>query len=108
MIHTIDAAQINEEIVRNSNKLMIVDFYADWCMPCQMLAPILTELDKKYKEVEFYRINIDEAQEFSLLNEISAVPTLLFYREGEVVERVVGLNSIDKLSSIIETYYKEN
>jgi len=108
MIHTIDATQINEEIVRNSNKLMIVDFYADWCMPCQMLAPILTELDKKYKEVEFYRINIDEAQEFSLLNEISAVPTLLFYREGEVVERVVGLNSIDKLSSIIETYYKEN
>ena len=104
MIHTIDSNQINEEIVKNSQKLMVVDFFADWCMPCQMLAPILTELEKKYQDVEFYKVNIDESQEFAMLHEITAVPTLLFFKDGEVKERVVGLNSIEKLSNIIDMY----
>ncbi len=104
MVHTIDINQINEEIVRNSERLCVIDFYADWCIPCQMLAPVISELDKKYKDVEFYRVNIDEAQEYTMLHDITSVPTLLFFKEGEIKEKVVGLNSIDKLSNVIDMY----
>ena len=104
MIHVIEAGRINEEIVRNSQRLMIIDFYADWCMPCQMLAPVLQELDKKYPSVEFYKVDIEEAGDYATINRISAIPTIVFYRDGEIKERVVGLTSVDKLSSIIEAY----
>ena len=104
VIHTIDVNQINEELIRNSEKLTIVDFYADWCIPCQMLSPVLQELDKKYRDVEFYRINVEEAQDFATLHEITSIPTLLFYIDGEIKEKVVGLNSINKLSNIIDMY----
>lgn len=106
MIHLIDKSQINEEIVKNSQKLMILDVFAEWCMPCQMLAPILVELEKKYNEVEFYKVDADEAEEFLLLNNVTSIPTLLFYKDGQEVERIVGLESIDKISSIIEEYLK--
>ncbi len=104
MIHEIDEKQINEEIVKNSAKLTVIDFYADWCMPCQMLAPILKELDTKYPEVEFYRVNIDEAEEYSVMNDIVSIPTLIFYKENKEVERVVGLNPLEKLSELIDSY----
>ena len=104
MIHEIEEARISEELVRNSQKLMIIDFYADWCMPCQMLAPIMQELDKKYKDVEFYRVNVDEAENFSVTSNISSIPTLIFYKDGSEIERVVGLNSLEKLSNIIDAY----
>ena len=104
MIHDIEPNDINREVVKNSQRLMILDLYADWCMPCQMLSPILQELDKKYKEVEFYRVNVDEAEEFAILNEINSIPTLLFYKDGEIKEKIVGLNSMEKLSNIIDMY----
>ena len=104
MIHVIEPERINEEIVKNSQKLMIIDFFADWCMPCQMQAPILTELDKKYHDVEFYKVNVDEAQDYATLNNISAIPTLMFYKDGEIVDRVVGLTSMDKLAGMIEDF----
>ena len=104
MIHTIEPEKINEEIIKNSNRLMILDFYADWCIPCEMFKPVMQELDKKYKEVEFYRVNIDEAKDFVTINNITATPTLLFYKDGEIKERIVGINSVDKLSTIIDYY----
>lgn len=109
MIHHIEEERINEEIVRNSEKLMIIDFYADWCMPCQMLSPIMTELDKKYKEVEFYKVNIDEAPNYALTSNIKSIPTIVFFKDGKEAERVVGLESMEKLSNIIDYYHiKDN
>ena len=106
MVHLIEESQINQEIVRNSTRLMILNVYAEWCIPSGMIAPILTELDKKYKNVEFYKVNSDESKEFVLLNNITSIPTLLFYRDGEEKERIVGLESVDKISSIIDEYIK--
>ncbi len=104
MVHYIDEEMINQEIVANSQRLMILDVYADWCMPCQMLAPVLTELDKKYKDVQVYKVNADEAPNFTQMNNINSIPTLIFYKDGEEKERVVGLNSLDKLSNIVDSY----
>ena len=108
MIHLIEESQINQEIVRNSNRLMLLNIYADWCLPCEVLTPILQELDKKYKGVEFYRVNSDEANNFSTINNITSIPTLIFYKDGEEKERIVGVESLDKISSVIEEYIKED
>lgn len=102
MIHHIEESQISEEIVRNSSKLMVVDFYADWCVPCQMLTPILHEVDKKYKDIEIYKINIDESPNANVLHGITSVPTLLFFKDGEEIERKVGLMSIEKIAKVLD------
>lgn len=104
MIHHIEESQINEEIVKNSHKLSIIDFFADWCMPCQMLTPVLNELDKKYKNLEVYKVNVDEAQNVAMTYNINSIPTMIFFKNGEEVERRVGLESIEKLSKIIDEF----
>jgi len=76
--------------VINSDKLVVVDFYADWCMPCRFLSPLLEKLSKEYKEVEFYKINVDENQELAFEYGISSIPTVLFFRRGRVVGGFVG------------------
>jgi len=104
MIHYIDEEKIGEEIVLNSERIMVLDVSADWCIPCQMIAPILTELDKRYKDVEIFKINADECQNFMITNNISSIPTLIIYANGEEKERVVGLQSLEKLCNIINAY----
>lgn len=104
MIHHIEESQINEEIIKNSYKLVLIDFFADWCVPCQMIAPVLKELDKKYNEIEIYKVNIDEATNASMLYGINSVPTLLFFKNSEEVERKIGLESLENLSKIVEEF----
>ena len=104
MIHHIEEKQINEEIVKNSHKLSIIDFFADWCVPCQMLIPVLNELDKKYKDVEIYKVNVDECKNINMLYGINSVPTMIFFKDGEEVERKTGLESIDGLAKIVEDF----
>lgn len=107
MLHHIEESQINEEIIKNSHKLSIIDFYADWCIPCQMLTPVLQELDKKYSEIEVYKVNIDESQNSTISYGINSVPTLVFFKDGEEVERRVGLESLNNLSKIVEEFVSE-
>ena len=104
MIHHIEEKQIREEIVRNSNKLSIIDFYADWCVPCQMLTPILNELDKKYSDLEIYKVNVEECQSANMLYNINSIPTIIFFKDGDDVERKIGLESLEKLSKIGEEF----
>ena len=104
MVHHIEEDRVNQEIVVNSQKLMILDVYADWCIPCQMLSPILVELDKKFNDLEIYKLNADESSNFTTLNNITSIPTLIFYKDGEEKERVVGVSSIENLSQIVEGY----
>lgn len=108
MIHYIEESRIPEEMIKNSQKLSMIDFFADWCVPCQMLTPVLVELDKKYPEVEFYKVNIEEGKEAMMTYKITSVPTMIFFKDGREVERVVGLESIQDLSEIIESFTEKN
>ncbi|MCS7129829.1 MAG: thioredoxin [Archaeoglobaceae archaeon] len=76
--------------VIRSEKLVVVDFYADWCMPCRYLSPVLEKISKEYKEVEFYKVNVDENQELAFEYGISSIPTVLFFKDGEIVGGFVG------------------
>lgn len=85
--------KINEKEFINviqSERLVVVDFYADWCMPCRFLSPVLEKLSKQFKDVEFYKINVDENQELAFEYGISSIPTVLFFRKGKVVGGFIG------------------
>lgn len=102
MVHHIEPGQIIDEVLKNEG-LVVVDFFATWCAPCQMLAPVLIELDKKYgDEVEFYKVNIDESEDAAMRYGISSVPTLIFFKDGEEIDRQVGFADEDELSNWIE------
>lgn len=101
MIHHIDNNQINSEVL-NNDKLVIIDFFATWCVPCQMLTPILSEIDKEVSEVEIFKVNVDENQETAIRYNITSVPTLIFIKDGSEVERQVGLIEKEELKAIID------
>ena len=102
MVHHIEPGQIIDEVLKNEG-LVVVDFFATWCAPCQMLAPVLIELEKKYgDEVEFYKVNIDESEYAAIRYGVSSVPTLIFFKNGEEIDRQVGFADEDELSNWIE------
>ncbi len=78
----------NEEI--NREKLVLVDFWAEWCMPCRMLTPILERLEKEFKEVEFAKLNTDENPNIAMKYGIFSIPTVMMFYKGEVVNSFVG------------------
>ena len=102
MIHHIENERILSEVL-NSNTLVVIDFFATWCGPCQELSPILVELDKNYNgEVQFYKVDVDEKQDCAIRYGVTAMPTLVFFKDGNEIERKVGLLPKEKLEKIIE------
>ena len=90
-----------EEIV-GSEELTIIDFSATWCMPCRMLAPILEQVADKMPEVSFYNLDIDDNEEIAKRYRIFSVPTLLAFKEGKVIDSLVGLNSYDEVLAFVK------
>jgi thioredoxin 1 len=74
-----------------SEKLVIVDFWATWCGPCRMLSPLLDEVEAEMEDkVEVVKVNVDDADEIAMRFRIMSIPTLLFFKNGEMVDRSVG------------------
>ena len=81
-----------EEEVLGSDVPVLVDFYAPWCGPCRRLAPALEQTAKKFSEkARVVKVNVDDEPELASRYQITGVPTLLFVKDGQVVERVVGV-----------------
>ena len=74
-----------------SEKLVIVDFWATWCGPCRMLSPLLDEVEAEMDDkVEVVKVNVDDADEIAMRFRIMSIPTLLFFKNGAMVDRSVG------------------
>ena len=74
-----------------SEKLIIVDFWATWCGPCRMLSPLLDEVEAEMADkVEVVKVNVDDADEIAMRFRIMSIPTLLFFKNGAMVDRSVG------------------
>lgn len=79
--------------------IVIVDFFATWCGPCMMLAPILEELSEKYKVC---KINVDEEQELAIENAVMSIPTVYIYKDGELLNKFIGYKTKEEIEKIIE------
>ena len=83
-----------EEEVLKSEKPVLVDFYADWCGPCKMLSPIVDEVAEENTDIKVVKVNVDDAQDLAMKYQVMSIPTLVVIKNGEEVNRSVGL--IDK------------
>lgn len=98
----ITSKNFKDEVV-NEKGLVMVDFWAPWCSPCRMLAPIIDELTEEYKgKIKICKCNVDEAKEIAITYGIMSVPTIKFFKDGEVISEIMGLVNKDVLKKRIE------
>jgi thioredoxin 1 len=94
--------QFNEEVL-NAGEPVLVDFWASWCGPCRMVAPVLEEIAGDYEgRVKVVKVNVDDNANTASRFGIMSVPTMMLFKNGEPVETIVGFRKKEELSSIIE------
>jgi thioredoxin 1 len=85
-----------------SQGMVLIDFFADWCGPCRQLTPVLEEVAKEVREVKFLKVNVDNAQQTATDLGISSIPTLVLFKDGTEVDRVIGLIEEEGLKKFLE------
>ncbi len=84
---------------------VFLDFFAEWCMPCTMMSPIIDDLSEEFKgKIKFGKINVEENQKIAQKYGISSIPTFLFFKNNEILERFSGAINQDELSKILKKH----
>lgn len=93
------------EKILSENTLVMVDFFATWCGPCQMFSPIVEQVEDKYDgDLTVVKVDIDDNSDIAEKYTIQSVPTTILFKNGEVVERVSGMLSLSQCSDLIEKH----
>lgn len=87
--------------VLESDRVVIVDFWATWCTPCSMLIPVLKEIAAERTDIKVCKINMDEAEDIAEQYAVMSLPVLLFFKDGEMVEDSIGLISKERILSLL-------
>ena len=104
MVQEVNVSNFQSEVINNS-EVTVVDFFADWCGPCRKLSPIMEEIEHELSgRAKFTKINTDNNVELAQQYQISGIPTLLVFKGGELVERMVGLMPKSSIITNIEKY----
>ena len=91
-----------EEEVLNSEKMVVIDFYADWCGPCKLYAPVLEAVASENKDIKVVKVNVDDAQNIAINYNVMSIPTTVIIKKGKEVKRAVGMISKSELLEIIK------
>ena len=93
-----------EKEVISSKKPILVDFWASWCGPCQMIAPIVEEISNELSErIEVGKINVDEQPEIAIKYDVMSIPTLILFKDGNVVNTIIGYHSKEEILDFINS-----
>ena len=105
MIEMLEVTRENfEKEVLNSDKAVLVDFWAPWCMPCKIIAPAVEKISEEMKaEVKVMKSNVDEAPEVATEMSILNIPTLLLFKDGKEIARMIGVNSKEAIENKIRS-----
>ena len=92
-----------DSTVLQSERLVVLDFWAEWCQPCKMLAPTIEEIAGEYEDkVKIGKLNVDDNPKTATKYGIRGIPTLLFFKDGKVVQQVTGVKSKAEIKKIID------
>lgn len=103
MLKKIEGKDFEKEVLK-SEKMVVVDFFATWCGPCQMLIPVLKEIASETENYDIVEIDVDEAQELAMNYGIEAVPTMIIFKNGMEIDRIGGYYPKEDLLEELERY----
>lgn len=102
LLHS-DTNNFNNDVM-NSKHLVLVDFFATWCGPCQMLSPILENFSKETSDIDIVKVDIDSCGDLAIKYDIEAVTTLILFKNGTEIDRTLGFLDENELKNFINKY----
>ncbi len=103
----ITATNFENEVLR-SDKPVLLDFYADWCGPCKMLSPVLSEIADEYADVlRVSKVNVDDEPELAMKFKVSSIPMLVLFKNGKIVSTSVGYRPKDEILNELKLYMNQ-
>lgn len=99
---TIITSENFESEVLQAGKSAVVDFWATWCGPCMMLAPVMEQLEEELPQIKFCKVNVDEQMELAIRFRVESIPTLLLVKDGKVQEKLIGFREKAALKALLE------
>jgi thioredoxin 1 len=101
-VKELNEGNFQQEVI-DKGGVAVVDFWAEWCMPCKMLAPTLDELAAEYGDtVTIGKVDIDNSRELAMQYDVRSIPTLVFFKDGQIAKKVVGLKQKSELKGVID------
>ncbi len=98
---TLNGKNFEEEVLR-SDKPVIVDFWASWCGPCQMLGPVIAQIAEEHPEVKVGKVNVDDEEGLSIQYDILSIPTIMLFKNGKLERRLVGFYTKEQIETQFE------
>ena len=98
---TITKTNFESEVLK-SEKPVMVDFWAEWCGPCKMLSPVVEQIESEVSDIKVCKINIDDEGELALRYNVMSIPTLMFFKNGEIAGQLIGVHSKTDILAEIE------